>query len=767
MKKVKIKYNPYLLKTEIEIDGKKPKPNSKLNFGNLRVQEWSTRLPQILIDEASDKNFDIEFTGTETDYNDFKTAIDDSGKITATLHAHIQPSVNEVEEDIDKIFKEIQEGPVASLKDESILEAFKKAKNQEFEINVVATMSSGKSTLINALIDKKLMPVANMATTATIVRIIDTPMPEEFDAEGNKLKRFDAVAYDSKGNKVREQENITYRIMKDWNSDSSISSIDIYGEIPCVESIGMRLVLVDTPGPNNSQDESHRTMTYQMLEDSDKSLVLFVMNARQLNINDQKNFMDYVCKCMREGGKQSRERYIFAINQMDGYDPEDEEPEDALKSAKEVLEDYHITSPNLFPVSALAALECRTNPEIKTALPVFAPRVKRYPEMKFDSYYNYNNLPISSRHKIENMLNECETDEERIEIHSGIYSIEEAIGLYIDKYARALKVKDLVDSFNNRLQELNAIAMLQEEVRNNKEKKEILDKKIEEIQRRIDSGRSAQTLSRLIDKKDLSVKVETDIIKDIQENREKIRAIVKKYDTESEVEKSKALNLASTLEKESKDILSQVDAKISSILEKGFKDLYEDIINEYKSYLNDLGLSSTYAELAFKPLDFVAEDIQNLNELLKQNSKIVDEGYDETRTRTVKGEKKTNWFWTPWNWGSERYEERKETYKVHIPNNVEYVNMSQVVSSYFEPIQEQLVAVQKAARSHASFESQRVKQSLKDYLYKIDSILQEKMSDLRKSVDTANQTQKDIETQEANLKWMGSIIDRVNKLINF
>ena len=117
MKKVKIKYNPYLLKTEIEIDGKKPKPNSKLNFGNLRVQEWSTRLPQILIDEASDKNFDIEFTGTETDYNDFKTAIDDSGKITATLHANIQPSVNEVEEDIDKIFKEIQEGPVASLKD--------------------------------------------------------------------------------------------------------------------------------------------------------------------------------------------------------------------------------------------------------------------------------------------------------------------------------------------------------------------------------------------------------------------------------------------------------------------------------------------------------------------------------------------------------------------------------------------------------------------------------------------------------------------------
>lgn len=49
----------------------------------------------------------------------------------------------------------------------------------------MATMSSGKSTLINALIDKKLMPVANMATTATIVRIIDT-----------EQDNFSAIAYD-------------------------------------------------------------------------------------------------------------------------------------------------------------------------------------------------------------------------------------------------------------------------------------------------------------------------------------------------------------------------------------------------------------------------------------------------------------------------------------------------------------------------------------------------------------------------------------------
>lgn len=73
----------------------------------------------------------------------------------------------------------------------------------------------------------------------------------------------------------------------------------------------MKLVLVDTPGPNNSRDPHHQQMTYRMLENSDKSLVLFVMNGTQLNVNDEKNFMDYVCDCMAKGGKQSRERYIL------------------------------------------------------------------------------------------------------------------------------------------------------------------------------------------------------------------------------------------------------------------------------------------------------------------------------------------------------------------------------------------------------------------------------------------------------------------------
>ncbi|MBO1929813.1 dynamin family protein [Providencia rettgeri] len=50
---------------------------------------------------------------------------------------------------------------------------FEDALNNEFDAYVVATMSSGKSTFINAILGQDLLPAANEATTATIAHIFD------------------------------------------------------------------------------------------------------------------------------------------------------------------------------------------------------------------------------------------------------------------------------------------------------------------------------------------------------------------------------------------------------------------------------------------------------------------------------------------------------------------------------------------------------------------------------------------------------------------
>ncbi len=276
MKTVNLSYNPYLVRTLIEVDNEVPKDESLQIAQGVRLQEWVEELPKRLSNIYNDK-IKLCFTGTKMDFEDIKSSFKASSIPCELELIEEKDDVDIAEKKIIAIYKDIQNGPIADLKTDKIKEAFKKARSSEFEVNVVATMSSGKSTLINALLGRKLMPAKNEATTATIVKIKDI----------DGMKDFAAVAYDKMHKKIAVFPKVTLKDMQSLNDNPDVYEIDIEGDIGFVSSEGMSLVLVDTPGPNNSRDLHHQEMTFKMLEGSDKSLVLFVMNGRQLGINDE------------------------------------------------------------------------------------------------------------------------------------------------------------------------------------------------------------------------------------------------------------------------------------------------------------------------------------------------------------------------------------------------------------------------------------------------------------------------------------------------
>ena len=61
MKNVYIKYNPYKLTTEVLIDGKEVKKNSRLNISNEHLQEWVDKLPEFLEEECRTNQINLEF----------------------------------------------------------------------------------------------------------------------------------------------------------------------------------------------------------------------------------------------------------------------------------------------------------------------------------------------------------------------------------------------------------------------------------------------------------------------------------------------------------------------------------------------------------------------------------------------------------------------------------------------------------------------------------------------------------------------------------
>ena len=755
MKNVKIKYNPYMVETEISVDGQKPKANSALNVGKKRLQEWIEKLPQIILDEYRDSNVTIDFTGTVSDYEDIESSFNAyKDKISATCNFHKTADITDVEKTIDKIFDEIKNGPVVELKDKKIIHAFEKAKDSKFEVNVVATMSSGKSTLINALLGQQLMPAANEATTATIVKIIDTDQDN-----------FSAVAYDKSGQAVKRLDNVTLEDMQALNADIKVSTVEIKGKIPCVSSVGMKLVLVDTPGPNNSRDKRHEEMTYKMIADSDKSLVLYVMNGQQLGINDEKIFLDYVCQSMKDGGKKARERFIFAVNKMDAFspDPQDDGPKcitNALENVKSGLEDREIYNPNIFPVCSLPALQKRA--EMKgpraRALNDFKMMCEYYDVMHFEKYYEYNNLPQTVRNRLDFWMSQASSDDDKLEVRTGIVSIEQAIAQYINKYARTTKVYDLVHSFNEKLNELAAVAHLEEAIRKDKDAKAEIEKQIAKIKANIQSAQNAQKRSKAIDNIDLTSTIEKQVATYMTEIKNKLSRMMS--GRSNKVEKIKARQQCEELEKECKAISVQIKVQIDKILENAYKDTISKIVEEYKRYLADLNIGVNTSALSFNPANLVSSSLADLSSIIDDNTETVDESYYDDKYRWVPSKKR--WY-NPFSWFNEGAHWEGKT----IEKYVDYVDMKEVAFGYIVPFKDDLDKIKKDAINHVISETQRLKDDLNGELAKIDKVLNQKLDALSKTEADNKAKTEEIAKKEKNLKWLESIQNQVNNIINF
>ena len=183
MAQVYVKYNPYRLETTVKVNGRDVSTDSilyKVTKGK-RLQEWIGKFPKMLREELNTLDFSLEYCGMELDWDDFQDAFEQAqkeGLVRVSAMKYIAgKSDDDINEKIVKVFEDLQEGPIDDFRDVKLTKAFESINNSIFPVNVIATMSSGKSTLINALLGRNLMPSKNEACTATITEILDIDDP--------------------------------------------------------------------------------------------------------------------------------------------------------------------------------------------------------------------------------------------------------------------------------------------------------------------------------------------------------------------------------------------------------------------------------------------------------------------------------------------------------------------------------------------------------------------------------------------------------------
>ena len=761
MKRVFIKYNPYNLETELTVDGKKLAQNSQIGERILpgsRLQEWIEDLPRILIDEYNDTDFDVVFHGTLLDFEDLTevfTQAFERGELTAKLDRIPAKETSDKEVLIDEVFKEIQEGPFDELRDVEIISAFQHAKSSDFEVCVVATMSAGKSTLINSMLGTKLMPSKQEACTAIITRIKDT--------EGNDT--WQAEVYSKDNRLIETHENLTYATMERLNGDENVSVIKTAGNIPFVSSEDVSLVLIDTPGPNNSRDPEHKKVQSEFLNKSSKSLVLYIMEGT-FGSDDDNALLQRVADSMKVGGKQSKDRFIFVVNKMDDRRKEDGDTTQTLDRIRAYLKGHGITNPNLFPAAALPALNIRlmqSGAEVdEDTMDETEMKVRKLNRNETLHFENYASLPASVRGDIKMKLADAkgngDADAEAL-IHTGVVSIEAAIRQYVQKYAKTAKIKNIVDTFMHKLDEVGCFEKTKQELAKNREDGERIAQQIEAIRKKIDDVKSAQQFRDAVD--DAVIRVSDDAKDIIDSIVQKYQAKIRKKIDElrgQELDMDEVMDEVSRLERYAKKLEPDFQAELDELIRENLVKTSNALLQEYKKRLASLTSEidpNALAGISIDPLKLMGGTVPTADDFSVTKlvqSKEVEDGKEWVENTNKK------WY-KPWTWFQE-----KGYYKTKY-KTVKYVPASELAQEFFAPIQETVLSNGDLAQKHAIKQSNRIVASFNKEFERLDGVLKQKLSELESYATDKTKAEERIKETEKRLAWLEVIKNHVASIL--
>ena len=162
-----------------------------------------------------------------------------------------------------------------------MLRVFDINSNEIIPVCVVATMSSGKSTFLNAILSEEILPEKNEACTARALAVLNSTFNLNTKAyikktDGNKYA-VDIIGADTVSN---------------INADEDVTDVLIVKNITTLINTDKSIVLVDTPGVNNSGDVRHGERTKEVLEQLNIGVIVYILNA----LNLQPTMMKYYLK---------------------------------------------------------------------------------------------------------------------------------------------------------------------------------------------------------------------------------------------------------------------------------------------------------------------------------------------------------------------------------------------------------------------------------------------------------------------------------------
>lgn len=278
-------------------------------------------------------------------------------------------------------------------------------KNKNFisrdinKILVTANMSAGKSTLLNALIGKKVNRTQNDACTSKIHYLVNKAFKDNFDYEWDFDLELDA------SNEV---------LMTD-NENNGNNEITVGTRFRTLCDADERIYFIDTPGVNSSQDKIHKEISENAVCNIQFTTLLYLLNGENIGTDDDREHLRFILD-------NYKGKIIFAVNKLDSFRSKEDSIKETLDGVKKDLTDLGFENPIICPISAYAGFlakmkiyEEKLNEDERDEYELFEKKLQRE-EFQFNTYYSDG---VKEKVNLQTV-----GEDKKTLLHSGVLSLE-------------------------------------------------------------------------------------------------------------------------------------------------------------------------------------------------------------------------------------------------------------------------------------------------------------------------------------------------------
>lgn len=756
---IELKYNPFITKVEeFKADGKPDSLECWGETGEKPIDEWLLNFYEKLHYKYNKAVYHIVFKGIQSDFEKLEDATENFKLKNNNIDIKLEQKGNfknpeDRLSELKELFENMQkETPFEQLKTKEMKNIFNKAVSSDFEIAVVATMSSGKSTLINAMLGKEILPSGNAAATARIARIHDDDNATDFSAK----------SYDREGKLLSECNKLSLEDMNKLNSNSDTDRIEIFGNIEGVSSQNLKLVLTDTPGPDNSETTTHREHTERLLNADYKPMILYVFDTNGVKKDSDADFLDNVSNAMKSGGRQAKDRFIFVLNKADLIGHEhDINVQNVIKSMKGYLENHQIKNAKIFLCNSFLAkiirqylgnqkltddeedsLEHERDVCIKREWRHFSDVSPLSPEMK----------EIQDK-MIEKAKSNSDSEKGKYQealVYTGIPAVELAINEYLNKYALPAKVAEGVSSFKSKIDSLKLEADTTKKI---SEDKTELDKRlnlIDEIQKQLEDGKKKDDILEKID----SVSAKQDFNDGYDSIYSEAYQTLRDFENSisNEVSPDEAQEMLLKLNGKLSDIQIKLKVNLENLLNNVLVSQIKLCVADYKKYLSSLLGDVDYETPAIVLGDLGDMTVEDTLYAYKQEREVED-GYHMEKNQDKK------WY-KPWTWF--------EPSKIKVINyrTENFIDFNDFIKNEVEPkFDDAVESMKQSALDEAVNQESQFKSFFKSKLSDLDLMIQNKLKEQQSAFSDKEKFEKLIEENKKNLAWLKEFIGKLDSII--